>query len=57
MIKGGCGWIIYHKESKKKEHIEFWSQKHKATNPLENKALCSTKLHKEQGLKTGTGFN
>jgi hypothetical protein len=59
MIKGegGCGWIMYHEQRKTEEHTEFWSQKHKAPNLLENKALCSTKLTEEQGLKMGTGFN
>jgi hypothetical protein len=59
MIKGGggCGWIMYHEQRKKEERREFWFQKHKATNLLENKALCRTKLTEEQGLKMGIGFN
>jgi len=52
MIRGeeGCGWIMCHKERKEEEHTEFWSQKHKATNLLENNARCSNKLSKVQGL-------
>jgi len=59
MIKreGGCGWIMYHEQRVKEERTEFWSQKHKATNLLANKALCSTELTEEQGWKMGTGFN
>jgi hypothetical protein len=59
MIKegGGCGWIMYHEQRKKKEHTELWSQKQKAINFLENKALCRTKLTEEQDMKKGNGFN
>lgn len=48
---------MYHEQRVKEERTEFWSQKHKATNLLANKALCSTELTEEQGWKMGTGFN